>query len=1346
MATARQALSASPTRANTSTPRGKSHHEINAMINKLNVEYGLGLPLRNTEWSPRKGLQSQEERCVECIKFLFFSSHSELCRKLQDFRNEAVYLPPEQRLPCLIRHLRTVHPGGGPVREDNRRAKTPISSFGERLSSAGLLQLNQSWKSPTQNRSPAKSNVRRETEITDEDEEFATPPQSPTLMVREAAAVRSARKSAKRASSSASSHKRRSDGGFTEHSPKQARGLDGKYIPTIVSVGNDTSPKYTTARQSDISSASNDAIYISAQGSARPSSSGLLSSVSSDFRAQLIRLAQAGPLSTDLLSLVSSDFRELLVSAVPPPPPPPFDFRREVTPVAPVPEQTPSPQKRTKHVQVRDFPSQGLCFDDPQTPQTAYISTRVRLELTRLALHNKVALAKLLPGAPGDMDTYAKMWQFLEGKAESFGLKLPQKGNARAYEQAKPGQFEGVTLKGKMSFAGEKGPLCELTVDAIELEKSCRFQRAFGCDRFFYLLVPQFDQPPERLKSQRQNLKEAFLEWLHGRRYILGRTWEAVHVEVYKNSKVSKFGPATPKMKYGYRVVLFATKGPGLQNKSVDDLVNWFMPLDRNLHLPFTKAFARLELGFSRTTPTIVFDKPAGQVRDVPDIMASYAIPEARDFDDPNLDWSPIYGSRDIKQVSMNDGCSRISLGACRLIWAKLGMTGPLPSVMQARINGAKGVWIRSAPADSTSPDHLDIWIEINESQRKFKPHPEDDDPDKFDPNRWTFETVTWERSALPSNLYVGFLPIFEERGVPHSAIEGLMNGLLNIDRQELLSAIKDPAALRCWLGKNFSLMEEKTRAGSAQMQSGWPSTYLERLILLLESGFVPGQNLVIGDLVIKNAEIYFARALESLGVRLARSTNVIGIADPTGTLLPGEIHLGFSEPWSGDEDYYSFLNGREVLVARHPTLRSADIQKVRTVHRPELAYLTNVVVFPSTGCIPLASKLQGGDYDGDNFWICWEPALVSNFRNAPVQLNTPPPEDFGIRVDRRTLADVLRGPRGVRNFLSESFAFRSQEDLLGIETTKHEQMAYAENSIRTPAVVLLADLHDYLIDSAKNGYTMDFATYKVFVDRLPRTTNRPVIVPAYKSVMKAPLQRTASSFENSFDTSFGCGASSTPRARRPKPRHDHIVDRVFFECLQPHIDETFVLLKRALVEGVETFDVDLPGPFLVEKAAATAAGDVDVLAELAHLDTALREVQTIWARRWTTSRKKDMALYDVILGECVAAYRAIVPRGDGQLAQRLGMRRLATRYMPGAYTDWELIRAARFFAQFFTKEKLVWPLVGRELCFIKAHAVGGARVVVEPVWTMYRTRRMKMPVEEVASEEEDDYFSTVEE
>ena len=51
--------------------------------------------------------------------------------------------------------------------------------------------------------------------------------------------------------------------------------------------------------------------------------------------------------------------------------------------------------------------------------------------------------------------------------------------------------------------------------------------------------------------------------------------------------------------------------------------------------------------------------------------------------------------------------------------------------------------------------------------------------------------------------------------------------------------------------------------------------------------------------------------------------------------------------------------------------MRSADQEmQVKAVYKLQLRHMKDVIVFPTKGQIPLASKLQGGDYDGDKVSI----------------------------------------------------------------------------------------------------------------------------------------------------------------------------------------------------------------------------------------------------------------------------------------------------------------------------------------------------------------------------------------
>jgi hypothetical protein len=351
---------------------------------------------------------------------------------------------------------------------------------------------------------------------------------------------------------------------------------------------------------------------------------------------------------------------------------------------------------------------------------------------------------------------------------------------------------------------------------------------------------------------------------------------------------------------------------------------------------------------------------------EVKDIKASFHL-EPDVFNDAlsGFDWS----QPNNPNVTMNDGCSLISLGAAIEVWKGLGQSGQVPSIFQARVNGAKGIWIRSAENSTATARDRDIWIEINESQRKFAPHAVDYHGNQaFEPLRWSFEVLGWSRKASSATLHQSFIPILADRGVPREVIEQLMAKSLEDGRNEIICAMHDLVTLRGWLGKN---MKSTTQSDTLMTRGALPATYVGRAIYMLEHGIEPSTNRFLAELLYDIFWSHFSRVTKSFAVPLAQSTIVRGIADHTGTLKPGEIHLAFSSSFMTNENEKGyFLNKQEILVSRHPCLRPSDIQKVVTKYTMELSHIRDVVVFSSLGPIPLASKLQGGDYDGDHFWV----------------------------------------------------------------------------------------------------------------------------------------------------------------------------------------------------------------------------------------------------------------------------------------------------------------------------------------------------------------------------------------
>lgn len=320
-------------------------------------------------------------------------------------------------------------------------------------------------------------------------------------------------------------------------------------------------------------------------------------------------------------------------------------------------------------------------------------------------------------------------------------------------------------------------------------------------------------------------------------------------------------------MTHRSRIVLFATEGCGISQKhSVAKLLDWFLPFARNQGQSFCKASARFDLGLSRTTPTLTF-RPS-QLRSVEDKRAT-GDREATEFDDPGLNWAEIP-----ENVVMNDGCSKISVGAALEIWRAYkkfwGISGPLPSAFQGRIGGAKGLWMIGDESFTKDPEHLEIWIKISESQLKFKPHPEDESDATFDPLRLTFEVTRYSSSPAHSDLHISFIPIMAARGVPRDDIARYMQQRLDIARSDLLERMADPVKLYEYVHQNGST----TREGlDMAWQAALPLALEDRIKLLLESGFSPCSLQVLAKDVARFVKKQHLRQESKLKTPLGKAT-----------------------------------------------------------------------------------------------------------------------------------------------------------------------------------------------------------------------------------------------------------------------------------------------------------------------------------------------------------------------------------------------------------------------------------------------------------------------------------------
>ncbi|KAF5334777.1 hypothetical protein D9611_012906 [Ephemerocybe angulata] len=129
------------------------------------------------------------------------------------------------------------------------------------------------------------------------------------------------------------------------------------------------------------------------------------------------------------------------------------------------------------------------------------------------------------------------------------------------------------------------------------------------------------------------------------------------------------------------------------------------------------------------------------------------------------------------------------------------------------------------------------------------------------------------------------------------------------------------------------------------------------------------------------------------------QSRRLYGVCDPLQVLKEGQVHIRITTARRGPS---TPIHG-DVLVVRNPCLHPGDVLKLRAVARDELSHLVDCIVFASVakpGHKPAPSMTSGGDLDGDEFFVCWDPDIVPTRTLEPYDY--PPNRERKARVVTR--------------------------------------------------------------------------------------------------------------------------------------------------------------------------------------------------------------------------------------------------------------------------------------------------------------------------------------------------------
>ncbi|KAL2187759.1 hypothetical protein L209DRAFT_683868 [Thermothelomyces heterothallicus CBS 203.75] len=933
-------------------------------------------------------------------------------------------------------------------------------------------------------------------------------------------------------------------------------------------------------------------------------------------------------------------------------------------------------------------------------------------EITRICLHCKVDLEdsalKYDPSwASSDMLT---IWKSLMQLDVFRGKSFPERPSAEVFAAALT-SFESrgnaVVMSATLEFNPEEdGPLFLLDMRPLQFDEGCRLTRRFGPDRFLEVLIPSptaLNAPPIIKKTE--GAAEEIIRWLTQQpHFLVGRQWQAFFSKDAGYRKPAKDFTLGPDAKaiYKERVHFFAESGPNFRpvvirarhdiptdtvqqrtQLKVSQMLDWLLQLESNREQPYLKLFSRIQLGLSKTTPTVTFEP--GQIIHRPEDILSPT-----------------------KKV-MNDGIGRMSRSVARKIRDLLGLTD-IPSAIQGRIGSAKGMWLMDVT------DHGDAdWIETYPSQRKWNC----DDAD--DPFHRTLEVRKVASELKPASLNLQFLPVLEDRAIDKEAMRcAISNRLLNdLAKQfeDQKTALNRPLQFRQWVNENSNNNRpERVKHGQVPFLGGLPADKNEILTLLMNSGFDPKSQRYLRDLAWELQKQKCDTLRTKLNIKVGRSAYIYMVADFWGILEENEVHVGFSSKFRDELDgvSYTLLADCDVLVARSPAHFVSDIQKVRAVFNPELHALKDVIVFSTKGDIPLADKLSGGDYDGDLAWVCWDPEIVDNFENAEVPVE--PDLSAYLRKDKTTFDELVcrTGKTGRRachdavyDMIDKSFQFAMQPNYLGICTNYKERLCYYNNSVSDEGAVLLSSLLGKLVDQSKQGIIFTADSW----DRLRRDKFPGKMYlddPAYKG--------------NHWS---GPGEPS------------HIIDYLRFSVANPAIDHELQSLHESM--GPESsagasdgttpsWDPDLTTYYEHLKGLANDTRSRSLKSLLDALQRAIGSAELEW-KRTIFSRSSTLSYPDRVkkvyakwLEIDFVSVSSRCSHGIGigsKLAGLLEQPFLAERGA-GATSYWALLKASTAFKLYYnTSPKFVWQMAGYQLAFIKAQVssgVGGMPVLVTPL------------------------------
>lgn len=229
---------------------------------------------------------------------------------------------------------------------------------------------------------------------------------------------------------------------------------------------------------------------------------------------------------------------------------------------------------------------------------------------------SKLPIAAFSKFLENNYDDYHTLWSALITIVRDSGKFLPERSCLKAWQRAST-NYDGVFLSGDLRFSErQSGPFFEFALKPMKIEKSYRFARRFGGDRFCVIGIPAISSEylPYFLKDRHGPFRDSIINRLVDTDFhFSGRIWRAFYLKPENVRKIRRGNQTSSDVKY--RIYFFARDGYDFVHRprlgeadprahehspvSIGELIEWFMPANRNLSQTCLKFYARLALGWT---------------------------------------------------------------------------------------------------------------------------------------------------------------------------------------------------------------------------------------------------------------------------------------------------------------------------------------------------------------------------------------------------------------------------------------------------------------------------------------------------------------------------------------------------------------------------------------------------------------------------------------------------------------------------------------------------------------------------------------------------------------------------